>query len=49
VIEFASENLRERQINVGDRLYLLEPGGKRVGLFVDDLREARRAEPPLAA
>ena len=49
VIEFAAGSLRERQINVGDRLYLLEPGGKRVGLFVDDLREARRAEPPLAA
>ena len=28
-----------RQVNVGDRLYLLEPGGKRVGLSVDDLRE----------
>ena len=49
VVEFAAGSLRERQINVGDRLYLLEPGGKRVGLFVDDLREARRAEPPLAA
>jgi len=49
VVEFAAGSLRDRQINVGDRLYLLEPGGKRVGLFVDDLREARRAEPPLAA
>ena len=49
VVEFAAGSLRDRQINVGDRLYLLEPGGKRVGLFVDDLRVARRAEPPLAA
>ncbi len=49
VVEFSAGSLRDRQINVGDRLYLLEPGGKRVGLFVDDLREVRRAEPPLAA
>ena len=49
VVELPAGTLRDRRLNVGDRLYLLEPGGKRVGLFVDDLREARRAEPPLAA
>jgi hypothetical protein len=49
VVELAAGSLRDRQINVGDRLYLLEPDGRRVGLFVDDLREVRRAEPPLAA
>ena len=49
VVELPAGSLRDGQVNVGDRLYLLEPGGKRVGLFVDDLREIHRAEPPLAA
>ena len=49
VVELPAGSLRDRRVNVGDRLYLLEPGGKRVGLFVDDLREVRCAEPPLAA
>jgi uncharacterized protein len=49
VVELPAGSLRDRQVNVGDRLYLLEPGGKRVGLFVDDLREIHRADPPLAA
>jgi uncharacterized membrane protein (UPF0127 family) len=49
VVEFPAGSLRDRQIKVGDRLYLLEPDGKRLGLFVDDLREVRRAQPPLAA
>jgi uncharacterized protein len=49
VVELPAGSLNDRQINVGDRLYLLEPGGKRVGLFVDDLREISCAEPPLAA
>lgn len=49
VVELPAGSLRDRQVNAGDRLYLLHPGGKRVGLFVDDLREISRAEPPLAA
>ena len=49
VVELPAGTLRDRRINIGDRLYLLEPGGKRVGLFVDDLRDLHRAEPPLAA
>jgi uncharacterized protein len=49
VIELPAGSLRNRQITVGDRLYLLEPGGTRMGVFVDDLREIHRAEPPLAA
>jgi uncharacterized membrane protein (UPF0127 family) len=49
VIELPAGSLRDRQVAIGDRLYLLLPGGRRVGLFVDDLREIRRAEPPLAA
>jgi uncharacterized protein len=49
VVELPAGSLRERQINSGDRLYLRLPGGRRVGLFVDDLRELHRAEPPLAA
>ena len=49
VVEFAAGRLRDRQVNAGDRLYLLEPGGKRLRLSVDDLREVRRAQPPLAA
>jgi len=38
VVELPAGSLRERQVNVGDRLYLLEASGKRVGLSVDDLR-----------
>jgi uncharacterized membrane protein (UPF0127 family) len=38
VVELPAGSLRERQVNIGDRLYLLEPGGKRVGLSVHDLR-----------
>ena len=38
VVEMAAGSLRERPVNVGDRLYLLEPGGRRVGLSVNDLR-----------
>jgi uncharacterized protein len=49
VVELAAGSLRDRQVTVGDRLYLLGPGGKRVGLSVDDLREISCAEPPLAA
>lgn len=49
VVELPAGRLRDRQVNLGDRLYLLAPGGRRVGLFVDDLREIRRAESPLAA
>jgi uncharacterized membrane protein (UPF0127 family) len=39
VVEMPAGSLRDRQVNLGDRLYLLEPGGRRVGLSVDDLRE----------
>jgi uncharacterized membrane protein (UPF0127 family) len=49
VIELPAGRLRDRQVNVGDRLYLLAPGGRRIRVFVDDLREICRAEPPLAA
>ena len=49
VVELPGGSLRDRQVNIGDRLYLLEPGGKRVGLCVDDLREIGCAEPSLAA
>ena len=38
VVELPAGSLRDRQVNVGDRLYLLEAGGRRVGLSVDDLR-----------
>jgi hypothetical protein len=38
VVELPAGSLRQRQVNIGDRLYLLEPGGRRVGLSVDDLR-----------
>ena len=41
VIELPAGSLRERQVNVGDRLYLLGLGGKRVGLSVHDLRSER--------
>ena len=39
VVELPAGSLREREVNIGDRLYLLEPGGRRVGLSADDLRE----------
>jgi uncharacterized membrane protein (UPF0127 family) len=39
VVEMPAGSLRDRQINIGDRLYLLESTGKRVGLSVNDLRE----------
>ena len=39
VVELPAGSLRDREVNVGDRLYLVEPGGKRVGLSVHDLRE----------
>jgi uncharacterized membrane protein (UPF0127 family) len=39
VVELAAGSLRDRDVNVGDRLYLMQPGGKRVGLSVHDLRE----------
>lgn len=49
VVELPAGCLRDRQVTVGDRMYLVDSSGKRVGLFVDDLREIRRDEPPLAA
>jgi len=49
VVELPAGSLRDREVNVGDRLYLLEPSGKRVRLFVDDLRGIGRVEAPLAA
>jgi uncharacterized membrane protein (UPF0127 family) len=39
VVELPAGSLRDREVNIGDRLYLVEPGGKRVGLSVHDLRE----------
>jgi hypothetical protein len=39
VVELPAGSLREREVNIGDRLYLLQPGGRRVGLSVSDLRE----------
>jgi uncharacterized membrane protein (UPF0127 family) len=38
VIEMPAGSLREREVNIGDRLYLVGLGGKRVGLSVHDLR-----------
>jgi uncharacterized membrane protein (UPF0127 family) len=38
VVELPAGSLRDRQVNVGDRLYLVEPDGTRVGLCVSDLR-----------
>jgi uncharacterized protein len=49
VVELPAGSLRDREVNVGDRLYLLEPSGKRVRLFVDDLRGIGCVEAPLAA
>ena len=39
VVEFAGGALREENVTVGDRLYLLASDGNRVGLSVRDLRE----------
>jgi uncharacterized membrane protein (UPF0127 family) len=39
VVELPAGSLRDREVNVGDRLYLVEPSGKRVGLSVHDLQE----------
>lgn len=39
VVELPAGSLRDRQVDIGDRLYLVEPGGKRLGLSVNDLRE----------
>ena len=39
VVELPAGSLRDREVNLGDRLYLLEPGGRRVGLSASDLRE----------
>jgi uncharacterized membrane protein (UPF0127 family) len=48
VVELPAGSLREHQVNLGDRLYLLERGGRRFGLSVHDLR-ASCAEPQVAA
>ena len=39
VVELPAGSLRERQVDVGDRLYLVNSNGERVGLSVADLRE----------
>lgn len=39
VVELPAGSLRERPVDVGDRLYLLNSSGERVGLSVADLRE----------
>jgi hypothetical protein len=39
VIEFPAGSLRDRPVDVGDRLYLLGADGHRVGLSLNDLRE----------
>ena len=38
VVELPAGSLRERPVDVGDRLYLLNSSGERVGLSVADLR-----------
>ena len=38
VVELPAGSLRGREVKIGDRLYLREPGGRRVGWSVDDLR-----------
>ena len=48
VVELPAGSLRDRQVNIGDRLYLLEPGGKRVGLSVSRFAGAACAEPRVA-
>ena len=39
VVELPAGSLRARPVDVGDRLYLVNSSGERVGLSVDDLRE----------
>jgi uncharacterized membrane protein (UPF0127 family) len=39
VVELPAGSLRERPVDVGDRLYLVDEHGQRVGLSADDLRE----------
>lgn len=39
VVEMPAGSLGETDVTIGDRLYLLAPGGNRVGLSVADLRE----------
>jgi uncharacterized membrane protein (UPF0127 family) len=48
VVELPAGSLRDREGNNGDRLYMVEPGGRRYGLSVHDLR-ASCAEPQVAA
>ena len=39
VVELPAGSLRERPVGVGDRLYLVNSSGERVGLSVADLRD----------
>ena len=39
VVELPAGSLRDRPVDVGDRLYLVNSGGERVGLSLSDLRE----------
>jgi uncharacterized membrane protein (UPF0127 family) len=39
VVELPSGSLRDRQVDIGDRLYLVDGAGVRIGLSADDLRE----------
>ena len=39
VVELPAGSLRDRPVDVGDRLYLVNNSGERVGLSVADLRE----------
>jgi hypothetical protein len=39
VVELPAGSLRDRPVDVGDRLYLVNSGGERVELSVSDLRE----------
>jgi uncharacterized membrane protein (UPF0127 family) len=39
VVELPSGSLRERPVDLGDRLYLVDGEGRRVGLSATDLRE----------
>jgi uncharacterized membrane protein (UPF0127 family) len=39
VVEFPAGSLTEKDVAVGDRLYLVDPSGDRVGLSATDLRE----------
>jgi uncharacterized membrane protein (UPF0127 family) len=48
VVELPAGSLRDREIAIGDRLYLVEPGGRRFGFSVHDLRVSG-AEPQVAA